>query len=179
MSHLFGSHGLVTSLMTEEVRDEGKIPWCIVFGIPSHLPPIQPLDPLGRVSLPIFAWQVEVDLPSILLVPWWGFFERMFCVGHPWCWAHSLEVVMCLAWPQARSQARPGPKKPGRAGPKPSSGHKFWPGFGFPKAQAKPGPGPKAKALRLDRSGYQSACQPRVLDISYRLRVPHSLSPPS
>src|SRR5258707_11249482 len=88
-------------------------------------------------------------------------------------------VVMCLAWPQARSQARPGPKKPGQAGPKPSSGHKFWPGFGFPKAQAKPRPGPKAKALRLDRSGYQSACQPRVLDISYRLRVPHSLSPPS
>lgn len=58
-------------------------------------------------------------------------------------WQLNLLLVICLAWPQARSQAKPGPEKPGWAGPKPSSSQNIWPGFGF----WKPKPGLQAQGF--------------------------------
>jgi len=45
-------------------------------------------------------------------------------------------LVMCWLWPKARSQAKPGQKKPSQARPNHLAFVGFWPGLHFFKAQA-------------------------------------------
>jgi len=50
-------------------------------------------DPFGRMTLPVFTGQVEVNLSLVFFVPWWGFFEWPLRVN-PLCRdPHLLEVV--------------------------------------------------------------------------------------
>ncbi len=43
--------------------------------------------------MPILAGQVEINLPSVFFVPWWGFFKGLLCID-PSCWETcSLEVI--------------------------------------------------------------------------------------
>jgi len=45
-------------------------------------------------------------------------------------------LVMCMAWPQAKSQAKPGQKSQGQAKPNRLACDWLWPGLDFMKAKA-------------------------------------------
>jgi len=59
-------------------------------------------------------------------------------LGTLWC-----PIVVCMAWPQAKSQAKPSPRSQGQAKPNGLAWRWLWPGFG----SQKPKPSHKAKAF--------------------------------
>src|SRR6266481_5305668 len=72
------------------------------------------------------------------------------CWKLSWCMLTQISylwLVMCMAWPQAKSQAKP--HRPGQAKPKVLAWSWLWPGLDFLKAKANgPGHGFELNILR-------------------------------